>query len=168
MSTFRVNKEILDKLKTESEKKKISLNVLANQIFESHVEFRSAAKIAGFVYVPKKWVTQILSRYDIEESREIARKQSLEYPEAICKILRTEFTTEEHLKALEYWMSDSNIEYKKEVTGSKIKYALYHEMGVNWSWQIAELFKTPIESLTKNEAKVEVTENTINVELDLG
>lgn len=119
LSTFRINKEILDKLKMESNKNKVSLNVLANHIFESHVEFRSAAQIAGFVYVPKKWVTEILSRYNVKESREIARKLSLEYPEAICKILRTTFTVEEHLNALEYWMADSHIDYKKEVKDSK-------------------------------------------------
>ena len=167
LSTFRINKETLDKLKIESKKKKVSLNVLANHILDGHVEFRSAAQIAGFVYVPKKWVTQILSRYSVDESREIASKLSLEYPEAICKILRTEFSAEEHLKALEYWMGDSNIDYKKEVTGNKIKYALYHEMGMNWSWQIAELFRTPVESLTKNKVKVDVTDSTINIEIEL-
>jgi len=40
-------------------------------------------------------------------------------------------------------------------------------MGINWSWQIAELFKTPVESLTKNEVKVDVTDSTINIELEL-
>ena len=40
-------------------------------------------------------------------------------------------------------------------------------MGTNGSWQIGELFKTPIESLTKNQVRVEVTSSTINIELDL-
>ena len=80
LSTFRVNKEILDKLKTESKKKKVILNVLTNQIFESHTEFRSAAQVAEFVYVPKKWVTQILSGYSNRRIKGNCKKAGTRIP----------------------------------------------------------------------------------------
>jgi hypothetical protein len=50
--SFRLSKDILAKLKTDAEQKQISLNTLANQVFDSYVNFTSSA-IADMMPTPR-------------------------------------------------------------------------------------------------------------------
>lgn len=51
--TFRFDNEILNKLGDEAGQKRISLNTLTSQIFQSYVEYDMCASRAGMISFPK-------------------------------------------------------------------------------------------------------------------
>lgn len=51
--TFRVERNVLDKLRAEAERKMESVNILGNQIFKEYVYWHSPAAEAGMMYMSK-------------------------------------------------------------------------------------------------------------------
>ena len=50
----RVERNVLDKLRAEAERKMESVNILGNQIFKEYVYWHSPAAEAGMMYTSKK------------------------------------------------------------------------------------------------------------------
>ena len=65
--TFRFDNEILSKLRNEADQKRISLNTLASQIFQSYVEYDMYASRAGMVSFPKSLLVRIMGRLSEQE-----------------------------------------------------------------------------------------------------
>ena len=61
--SFRLNKDIIAKLKREAEQKQVSLNTLANQVFDFYVNFTSSAS-ADLMPAPKVALTDLVEGYD--------------------------------------------------------------------------------------------------------
>ena len=79
--TLRIDKEMLDDLRKESEQKTLSLNTLTNQIIKSYIKWYSPAQKAGIMFVPKCLLIPIidnLAEYQIERLAEQFRKSGYE------------------------------------------------------------------------------------------
>src|SRR5215469_5036685 len=59
--TFRVERNVLEKLRAEAERKMESVNILGNQIFKEYVYWHFPAVEAGMMYVSKKNLVRIVS-----------------------------------------------------------------------------------------------------------
>jgi hypothetical protein len=71
--SFRLNKDILDKLKTDAEQKQISLNTLANQIFDFYVNFASSAS-ADMMPSPRVALADLVEGYDEDQLKAHAER----------------------------------------------------------------------------------------------
>ncbi len=71
--SFRVDKDVIVDLRREAEQNKISLNTLANQVFDFHVKFTSSAK-ADMIPVFKVAVVELLEGYTNDEIKAMAQR----------------------------------------------------------------------------------------------
>jgi hypothetical protein len=62
--SFRLNKDIPDKLKIDAEQKQISLNTLANQVLDFYVNFAGSAS-ADMMPSPKVALTDLVEAYEM-------------------------------------------------------------------------------------------------------
>ena len=60
--TFRVERNVLDKLRSEAERKMESVNILENQILKEYVYWHSPAAEAGMMYTSKKNLVRIMDK----------------------------------------------------------------------------------------------------------
>ena len=72
-ASFRLDSNNLEKLKKEDKDNDLSLNQLLNQVIGNHVNFRSVAKSAGFMTIPKPVLKRIMGKFTEDESKEIGR-----------------------------------------------------------------------------------------------
>ena len=72
--TLRIDKEMLDGLRIESEQKMVSINTLANQIIRSYVKWYSPAQRAGIMFVPKCLLIHIIDNFAEYQIENLARK----------------------------------------------------------------------------------------------
>jgi len=71
-ASFRLEKNVLEKLRKEAKAKDISLNSLVSQIFSLHIGWYADAPKAGFVSVPKVLLTKTMEKLSQDEIRGIA------------------------------------------------------------------------------------------------
>ena len=77
--SFRFDNDILNNLRNEAHQKRISLNTLASQIFQSYVEYYMYASKAGMVQVPKSFLVRImdkLSETEVDQLSEYIAKMT--------------------------------------------------------------------------------------------
>lgn len=165
-ASFRLDKDNLEKLRKEAETKKISLNVLLNQVIDNHVNFRSVAVPAGFLSFPKPVLVRIMEKLSEKEAKEIGREHFEKDVESICMMLRNRFDADTFMETVEYWLKDCNITYRHDVVGQIHKYLIFHELGKNWSLYISEFIGKTIESLTGRKVISKLTNEIVSFSID--
>jgi hypothetical protein len=72
-STFRLERDTLDKLETEAHNKDTSLNMLVNQVLQRYVEWNTFEQKTGIVPVSAPVLIELLERISEEQIVNIAK-----------------------------------------------------------------------------------------------
>ena len=160
-ASFRLDSENLEKLKKEAESSDLSLNQFLNQIINNHVKFRSVAKSAGFMLMPKPVLVDLMEKLSEEEAKEIGQEHSERDSESILSMLRNEYNVDDFLDTIEYWAKDSDFSLRHDVENDIHKYVIQHNLGRNWSWYISEFISRTIEKMTERKMVTKITDKTV-------
>ena len=162
-STFRVDQDILKKLREEAKIDKITLNAFVNQIFSDFIEWYSPAKKAGMVPLPKILLMKIMDKLSKEQVIQISEYMVKNEIKDIILLLKKENTVGAFLGAVESWAKTSGFPFiHEELGGSTHKYVISHEMGKNWSLYFAILFTRMFEELGIEHVNFEITNKSVN------
>jgi uncharacterized protein YaaW (UPF0174 family) len=71
--TFRIEKNILEELREDSEQKVKRINTLANRIFKSYVNWHRLANNAGLVYISKAFLVEVMGSLTDEQIVKLAK-----------------------------------------------------------------------------------------------
>jgi len=166
-ATFRLEKEMLEQLRSEAEKKQISLNVLVNQVLRQYNTFNTDAPPAGFLSMPKSTLKRVMDMLTEKQVEEVIKALIENDVEDIILLFRNEFTTESFLDVIESWIRSQNLPFKHEIKDDIHKYLIQHDMGRNWSLYFSEIFSRTLEKLTSKKIERTITNNTIMFSVDL-
>lgn len=168
--TLRFDNEILSQLRNEAKQKRISVNTLASQIFQSHVEYDTYASKAGMVSFPKSLLTRLmdgLSEQGVEDlSKYIAKNEIKD----MTLFFRKEYTLSSFLDTIESWLRVSGFPYRRDggggdddyIAGKRIQtFIIQHDMGKRWSVYFERLFKYVFEDLNLRKYTIDTTDNSI-------
>lgn len=162
-STFRISKEILEKLRLDAKDDKVTLNALINQILSEFVEWYSPAKKAGMVPLPKVLLVKIMDKLTREQVVQIAEYMVKNEIKDIILLLQKEHTVSSFMAAVESWAKTSGFPFVHESMGkSSHKYVISHEMGKNWSLYFGIIFTRIFEELKASHVSFEITDKTMN------
>ena len=165
-ASFRLDSYNLEKLRKEAEENDLSLNQLLNQIIGNHVNFRSVAKPAGFMPMPKPVLIRMMEKVSEEEARQISREHSEKDSEAILCILRNDYNVDDFLETVEYWIKDSGFSLRHDVENDIHRYVIQHDLGKNWSWYMSEFISRTIEKMTERKVVAKITDKTVAFSVD--
>jgi predicted DNA-binding protein len=165
-ASFRLDSENLEKLKKEAEENELSLNQLLNQIINNHVNFRSVAKSAGFMPMPKPVLMNIMDKLSEEEAKKIGEDHFNKDVESILCMLRNDYDVDTFLDTIEYWVKDSGFSLRHDVENDIHKYVIQHNIGKNWSWYMAEFISRTIEKMTERKVISRITDNSVAFSVD--
>ncbi|MDQ6666855.1 MAG: hypothetical protein M3Y53_01360 [Thermoproteota archaeon] len=163
--TFRVERKVLDKLRVEAERKMESANILGNQIFKEYVYWHSPAAEAGMMYISKKNLVRIMDKLTQEQINQIVDEHLKDEFIGQVEMITGEYNIISYLRAIENWMSASNIHYRHDVKDRIHTYVILHEMGKKWSNYFERLFKGAFITLEAKDAEVNTTDDTIVLKL---
>lgn len=162
---FRINKDVLDSLKSFSKEEKLSLNTYVNQIFESHVNWDSHASEIGWVIMLKFVLKELIKKSDKETIVKIAKDAAESGAKEISISMRGKYGIPEWISILNDRAKSSGFFIKAYREGDKTRLVMHHDMGENWSLFFKSYYETIFFDLG---AKVDAdhTENSIVIELE--
>lgn len=165
--TLRIDKEMLDDLRKESEQKTVSLNTLTNQIITAYIKWYSPAQRAGIMFVPKCLLIPIidnLAEYQIERLAEQFRKSG--YEETLL-MMSKEYSLPLILDLFDSWLNVSNMQFDRESSEGSLTYIINHGVGRKWSLFLEKVFWYIVKDLGITGARFDVTDGTVTIKINL-
>src|SRR5919206_1265702 len=112
--TLRFNNEILNQLRNEANQKRISLNTLASQIFQSHVEYDTYASKAGMISFPKSLLIRLMEGLGEQEVEELSKYIAKNEIKDMTLLLRKDYSLSSFLDTIESWLRVSGFPYRRD------------------------------------------------------
>ena len=165
--TLRIDKEMLDDLRKESEQKTLSLNTLTNQIIKSYIKWYSPAQKAGIMFVPKCLLIPIidnLAEYQIERLAEQFRKSG--YEETLL-MMSKEYSLPVILDLFDSWLNVSNMQFDRKSSEGSLTYIINHGVGRKWSLFLEKVFWYIVKDLGITGARFDITDGTVTIKINL-
>ena len=159
--TFRFDNEILSKLRNEADQKRISLNTLASQIFQSYIEYDMYASRAGMISFPKSLLVRIMDRLSEQEVERLSQYIAKNEIKEMILLVRNEYNLLAFLDMIESWLRASGIGYRRDVIDSVQTFVIQHDMGERWSTYFENLIKYVFKDLNENEPVFNKSDNSI-------
>ncbi|MFZ0253674.1 MAG: hypothetical protein WAL28_07720 [Nitrososphaeraceae archaeon] len=165
--TLRIDKDLLDKLRKESEQKMVSINTLTNLIIKSYIKWYSPAQRAEIMSVPKSGLIAIidnLADYQMESAADKFRKSG--YEETLL-MMSKEYSLPVVLDLFDSWLNVSNMQFNRESSEDSLTYIINHGVGKKWSLFLEKVFWYMVKDLGITGARFDVTENTVTIKINL-
>jgi hypothetical protein len=163
--SFRLNKDILAKLKTDADQKQISLNTLANQVFDFYVNFTSSAS-ADLMPAPKVALADLVEGYNEDQLKAHAERVYNKVGLDIIYQLRGKYDFRTVLDVWDYRLKASGIPYKHtidEQNKDRHTFIIQYSMGKKWSLVIAETMKRYFEPVSSKKVDYTITDNMVAI-----
>ena len=165
VGSFRLNKDILSKLKKEAESENLSLNSLVNKVLEMHVNWHSSAPKIGIVPVNSQVVKELFNNMSEDSVKKLAEKIAPEISEDLL-LLRHEDTLETFLEIAQDYFGVCGFPFSAQEKNGKYTITVRHTLGKKYSLYIEEIIKIKINQYTKEKPNVSSTANTITLSLN--
>lgn len=163
--TFRFNNQILGQLRDESDQKRISLNTLASQIFQSHVEYHMYASKAGMVSFPKTLLVRIMDRLSEREVESLSELIAKNEMKDMTLLMKNEYSIPAFLDMFESWLRVSGFVYRRDISGSVQTFVIQHDMGKRWSTYFVKLIEHIFEDLNERKPSFDISDNLISFKI---
>ena len=165
--TLRIDKEVLDDLRKESEQRTVSLNTLTNQIIKSYIKWYSPAQRAGIMFVPKCLLIPMIdnhAEYQMERLAEQFRKSG--YEETLL-MMSKEYSLPVILDLFDSWLNVSNMQFDRKSSEGSLTYIINHGVGRKWSLFLEKVFWYIVKDLGITGARFDVTDGTVTIKINL-
>jgi hypothetical protein len=165
--TLRIDKELFDLLRKESEQKMMSLNSLTNLVINSYIKWYLPAQKAGIMFVPKDVLSIIidtLAEYQIAGIADQFRKTG--YKETLL-MMSKEYSLPVIIDLFDSWLNVSSMQFNREFSEGSITYIINHGIGIKWSLFLEKVFWYIVKDLGIRGAGFEVTEGTVTIKISL-
>ncbi|MGC2574493.1 MAG: hypothetical protein WA364_23515 [Candidatus Nitrosopolaris sp.] len=141
--TFRLDKDLITILRSESERQHISLNTMVNLIIQRFVEWDMYESKLGMVSFLRPVVVELLKQMTGQEVIALARGIGKRATNDAALFMKNKMDLDSFLSWLEVGMRNSSVEIKHNIDENTQTYILKHELGLNYSL----FYKTILESI---------------------
>jgi hypothetical protein len=165
--TFRLDGDVLKKLRTEAGEKDVSINTLVSQVIKQHSDWHSNAAKAGFIAVRRAFLTNLMNKVSPEElssiSKDLARKETKDF----VLLLRNEYNIASALNVAECWVRISGYPFRHENSDTVHSYVIQHEMGKKMSLYLAAIYDNLFKEFGLEKVQMDISDNTISFVVDI-
>src|SRR5215218_2299966 len=168
--TLRFDNDTLNQLRNEANQKRISLNTLASQIFQSHVEYDTYASKAGMVSFPKSLLIKLIEGLGEQELEDLSKHIAKNEIKDMTLLLKKEYTLSSFLDTIESWIRVSGFPYRRDedITDNRTQtFVIQHDMGKRWSIYFERLFKYVFEDLKLRKYSFDNTDNSVTFKIQV-
>jgi predicted transcriptional regulator len=155
--TFRLDDEVLKRLRIESNNKQISTNTLVNQALRRFLDWGMYEPTGGFVLLHKHVFTHIFGKLTQKEIVDIASRIGKDEVKNMVLFMKGKIDITAFLSWFEVRMIHSSVQVSSIHENDSHRYVMKHELGKNWS-----LYHKTVLELIFNE----VFHKKINVVID--
>jgi hypothetical protein len=163
--TFRIDKEVLDKIKSHATFERITLNALVNQLLAHAVDWDIVASKSGWVPVPKALLMSWFDKLDDKEILGIAEEKGKHVSRDMLFAMKGKYDVWEWISVLRGRAKAAGFSFTQIEDKNEVKFIMRHDMGIKWSKHFKTFYEAAFKELGCN-VKFDLTENTIIYRLD--
>lgn len=163
--TFRIEKNVLDKIKSHAAFERITLNALVNQLLAHAVDWDIVASKSGWVPVPKALLMAWFDSLDDKTIQNIAEEKGRLVSKDMLFAMKGKCGIWEWISILRGRAKAAGFSFTELEDKNEIKFIMRHDMGLKWSKHFKSFYETAFKELGCN-AKFDLTENTIIYNID--
>jgi len=161
--SLRLNEDTAAELRRDAEQKRISLNTLANQIFDSYINFANSAS-NEMIPMSKAMMVELVEGYDEDELKSIIERVCRKAAAEVALQLRGRYDFEAGIDILEYYLEASGFPYKHTIDEQNKKrhtFIIQYGLGRKWSLFAAEAWRIAFEPVLNRGAEYTITDNMV-------
>ena len=161
--SFRIETEVLDKLRQEAKTQGVSLNVLANKIFSQYAIWGVFEPKVGMAPVAKPIISALFQKLSKEETIELANQIGKNVVSDIAHFMKGKMDLESFISWFETRMKMSAFEMNHTVNDNEHTYVIKHDLGYNWSLYHKTVLELIFLETLEKPVKIKVNESMMNV-----
>lgn len=132
LTSIRLDAEIKENLKQESDKTGATLNGLISQILSRYATWEIFARESDFEFFPRQLLAALIDRIDDDALVKVAGTVGQKSLRDIMIYSKGEVTLDNLLATLGKWLEPSNFQYKR-MENDSLKLIIRHSYGRKWS-----------------------------------
>ena len=165
VGSFRLNKDVLSKLKKEAGSENLSLNSLVNKVLEAHVNWHSSAAKLGIVPINSEVIKELFKNMTDNEVKKLAKNMVPNISEDLL-LLRHEDSLDAFLDLAQDYFGVCGFPFSVQEKNSHYKITVRHTLGKKYSQYIEEIVRIKINEYTKEKPDVKSTTHTITLSIN--
>ena len=134
--TFRIDEEVISIVEHESQRLRINLNKMTNQILKSYVDWDMLQARAGMIPIAKPVLIELLRKVNDEEILTLATEAGKDTMKDIISFMKKRMDLDSFLSWLELWLrknSTAGFSHNIDENSNVHTYIMKHDLGEKWS-----------------------------------
>ena len=160
--TFRLDDEIIKRLRDESQKRQVSTNTLANQALRRFLEWDIYEPVSGFVMINKPVFVEVFGKMKQEEIVSVASKIGKNEVRDIALFMKGKMDLLSFLSWFETRMINSSVQVSHITNDGLHTYVMKHDIGKNWSVYHKTILELIFSEVFNRKVAVKADKNTIS------
>jgi hypothetical protein len=160
--TFRLDEQIIKKLRLESDNRQISTNTLVNQALRRFLEWGMFEPTAGFVMVNKPVFSEVFGKITQKEIIDIASRVGKNEVRDIALFMKGNTDLLSFLSWFEIRMINSSVQVSHSNNDGFHTYVMKHDIGRNWSIYHKTILELIFQEVFNRKILVKADKNTIS------
>ncbi|MEM2855501.1 MAG: hypothetical protein QW416_00140 [Candidatus Nitrosocaldaceae archaeon] len=165
--TFRIDKEIINRLKIEANEKDISLNMLVNHILRRYIEWELYEKKVGMISLPKILVKECYDMLSEEEIVMLGEKMGKNMLTDIILFMKGKIDQDTFLSWLDTRLKYSSLEVNHCFDNNMHTIVIKHDLGEKWSLYHKIVFDFIFHKLLQKDVEIEYNKSVIKISFSL-
>lgn len=162
--TFRLDDDVVRKLRVESNQRQVSTNTLVGQALRRFLEWDMYQPIAGFVMINKRVFIHVFSKMKQEEITDIASRIGKNEVKDIALFMKGKLDMLSFLSWFEMRMINSSVQVSHTQENGSHTYIMKHDIGKNWSIYHKVVLELIFQEIFDRKIPVKFDKNTISFE----
>jgi hypothetical protein len=165
--TFRLDKDMLDRISLEAEQKGVSMNSVAQNIISDYFNWSAYAPKAGMIPLHKTVLGMMVDRLSEKDIIEIADLFGKVKAKNMVLILRNDYNARAFLDVFESWLKSSSVSLTKHINHDTEVYTVTHELGIKWSTYLSHMLQVIFNDVGLNDVIIEKTDDIVMFKIPL-
>lgn len=165
--TFRLDKEVLERISLEAEQKGVSMNSVAQNVFSDYFGWSAYAPKAGMIPLHKTVLSMMVERLPEKDIIEIADLFGKVKVKNMILVLRNEYNAGAFLDVFESWLKSSSVSFTKHINHETEVYTVTHELGIKWSMYLSHMLQVIFDDMGLKGVIFEKTDDIVMFKIPL-
>ena len=159
--TFRLDKDILDRISFEAEQKGVSMNSVAQNVFSDYFDWSAYAPKAGMIPIHKTVLSMMVDKLTEKDIIEIADLFGKVKVKNMILVLKNDYNARAFLDVFESWLKSSSVSFMKNINHDAEIYTVTHELGIKWSLYLSHMLQVIFNDMGLKKVTIEKTDDIV-------
>jgi hypothetical protein len=161
--TFRIEKDIMQKLREDAKNKGISLNTFINQIIRNFLDWYIFEPKIGMIPISKPVVVELFHSLTKEEISNIASNVGKSAIYDITLFMKSKVDIDSFLQWFELRVKNSPMQLYHTVNGKIHIYTIKHDICINWSYYYKVILERIFNEVFNKNVEINISEGSFTV-----